>query len=153
MKLLPLVPAMLAALLLGGCIAPTADDENAADSAEEDLTSAFKYTCHADYGSNKTKILDLTVGKTTAKAVAADPGELSLPLKYSYVPDYKPNKPAYQNKAKYKFDDGSGHVTVVLVDKAMRTGGEKLSGGAHGGKVIIEGPGVSKGLVPLFCYR
>ncbi len=142
--------ALIGALALSGCIAETAEQD--AQSDEEDLTSSFSYTCRAAYGP-KADVVAIKLGKTSAKVVAIDASLQGAEAKYLYVADYHPNKIAYQDKAKYKADDGQGHVMVLLVDKTLRSGGAPLAGGKHGGKAIVEGPKISHGIASLVCSR
>jgi hypothetical protein len=153
------------AMSVAACSAPAADPTDPTDPSggadgteavgeeSQDLTASRVFHCRAAYAKNGPEVASIKLTKTRATFTASDPNLVGAVAVYTYNPTYAPRAASHQGYAQYANTDSFSHKMVLLFDGTMRAGGAALTGGGHGGDVVLEGPRISHGILSMFCTR
>ena len=130
----------------------------AADGLEGDVGSleqasggGYLYQCR--HLKDPAVVAEVFVGPGTATFSSSDPALKAVDGDYTYQPKYKPRTKKHDGQALYSWTGPGGHKMSLYVDKAMRSGGDKLKIGKRGGFVDLEGPYLAHTGDHFLCYR
>ncbi len=143
------------AVILAACAAPASapDADEAVGETSEDLASSFLFHCRASHGMTGPELASIKLTKTHATFTAIDAGLVGASAVYAYNASYQPRAAAHIGDVEYSWTDSGMHKMVLIFDPSMRTGGDALAGGGHGGEVTLEGPHISHAIKSMFCRR
>ena len=145
--------AAFGALLVAACSAPAPEADQPVDEASEDLSSSFLFHCRTSHGTTGPELASIKMTKTHATFTGIDAGLIASSAVYTYNANYHPRAAAHLGEVEYAWTDSGMHKMVLIFDPSMRTGGDALASGGHGGEVTLEGPHISDAIKSMFCRR